>query len=353
MGRPNERFEDPLITVTSGNQANAWAGKKLPACEEVRPGVWAIPVPIPDSSLVYTLCYLALDGEGAIVIDPGWNSEQGWDHLVRGFRQAGCEPSRVSGIIVTHKNADHVGLAGRLKAVSGAWIGMGAEDARSVGVELGDVLALHRQQLVRWGVPETKLEEIVPTRRMIENLHVRPHADLVLADGEMVPGGSGVRLKVVTTPGHTAGHVSIVDEDRQLLFSGDHILPGITPNISLDSEGESDPLRSYLASLRKLVPYNHHEVLPAHEFRFQGLGTRIDMLTHHTRQRLDEVHQHVGRGKGGSVWELAQRLHWKYGWDRLNGQHLRLALGETAACVAYLRTAGQSLPVRVAYMDRR
>ena len=51
---------------------------------------------------------------------------------------------------------------------------------------------------------------------------------------------------------------------EKMLFSGDHILPEISPNISLWTEAEN-PLESYLASLDKLIPLEVKIVLPGHK----------------------------------------------------------------------------------------
>ena len=57
-------------------------------------------------------------------------------------------------------------------------------------------------------------------------------ADRLLEDGELadVPGW---KLRALHTPGHTPGHLCFVDERSRRLFSGDHVLPRITPNISV------------------------------------------------------------------------------------------------------------------------
>ncbi|MGA7206887.1 MAG: hydroxyacylglutathione hydrolase, partial [Specibacter sp.] len=74
-----------MITVTGDLQFKAWQEKAMPPVEEVRPGVWSIPVPFPGNPMRYTLAYLLKgDGEAALV-DPGWDSDEGWDALVAGL----------------------------------------------------------------------------------------------------------------------------------------------------------------------------------------------------------------------------------------------------------------------------
>ena len=72
-----------------------------------------------------------------------------------------------------------------------------------------------------------------------------------------------------TPPGHTPGHLCFVDERSRRLFSGDHVLPRITPNISVQRGAPPDPLGDYLDSLARTWDLDVDEVLPAHEWQFQ------------------------------------------------------------------------------------
>ncbi len=98
----------------------------------------------------------------------------------------------------------------------------------------------------------------------------------------------GLRLRAVWTPGHTPGHLCFHDETHDLLLTGDHVLPRITPNVS-SYDMTSNPLDDYLASLAKLRGIQPREVLPAHEYRFTGLDSRLDDLAEHHRERLAET----------------------------------------------------------------
>src|SRR5580692_2122599 len=98
------------VIVTGLAQQRAWRAREFPPVEQVTRGVWSVPVTIPDSPLRYTLCYLLLANAGAVVVDPGWQTEDGWQDLLRGLRTAGVEPDQVTGIVVTHVHLDHHGL---------------------------------------------------------------------------------------------------------------------------------------------------------------------------------------------------------------------------------------------------
>ena len=90
----------------------------------------------------------------------------------------------------------------------------------------------------------------------------------------------GRRLRAIWTPGHTPGHVCLHLEEEHparlpgngRLFSGDHLLPGITPHIGLyedpDDATVTDPLGDYLDSLERVGRLGPAEVLPAHQHAF-------------------------------------------------------------------------------------
>ena len=83
-------------------------------------------------------------------------------------------------------------------------------------------------------------------------------------DGDLVPL-EGRRLRAVWTPGHTPGHLCLYDEAADLLLTGDHVLPRITPNVGLQPHTAEPPLAAYLNSLRRVSAYADAEALPAHE----------------------------------------------------------------------------------------
>ena len=82
-----------------------------------------------------------------------------------------------------------------------------------------------------------------PPPDMFEEFSLVP--DRFLVDGER-PLGPGTDLLSVWTPGHTPGHVCFADTVRDVVLTGDHILPRITPNISPAPDDTDDLLGQYL-----------------------------------------------------------------------------------------------------------
>jgi glyoxylase-like metal-dependent hydrolase (beta-lactamase superfamily II) len=163
--------------------------------------------------------------------------------------------------------------------------------------------------------------------------------DRFLADGER-PLGPGTSLVNLWTPGHTPGHVCFIDDVRDVLLTGDHILPRITPNISHAPRQAGDILGDYLASLSAMRGIRAEEVLPAHEYRFIGLTQRIDGLLAHHEARLGEVMAALHDQPGCSTVAVAEALHWSRPWDQMLGLQRKFAIGEAYSHLVHLEATG-------------
>jgi glyoxylase-like metal-dependent hydrolase (beta-lactamase superfamily II) len=320
-------------------QRYAWLENLLPPVEEVRPGLWSIPVPWPDSSLRYTLAYLVSGRGGPALIDTGWPTDHGWDALAERVAQTGHDVTELRYVLVTHAHADHLGLAGRVREASGALVGMHPAETNVLLHRVGR--QEWRGRLSAWlgarGAPDDQRNEIADLMSGAVAFHARlARADFDIEDGGL-PLGAGTGLRAVHTPGHTPGHLCFYDERSDVLLTGDHVLPRITPHIGLPPGAEGDPLGDYEASLRALARYNPAEVLPAHEYRFADLGARLEELLSHHRTRLAEVEHAVANDPGLSTWAVAEALTWSRGWEQTRGGSRHSAVSETWAHLVHLQ----------------
>ena len=142
------------------------------------------------------------------------------------------------------------------------------------------------------------------------------------------------------TPGHTPGHLCFAEERTDLFFSGDHVLPRITPNISSGPGGLADPLGDYLSSLEAVRARTAAEVLPAHEWRFRGLADRVDSLTAPHEHRLTELLTAIAQHPGSTPWQLAAHLTWSRPWDQYERRMRIFAVTETDAHLRLLASRG-------------
>jgi hypothetical protein len=117
------------LTITGTLQREAWLARVMPPVEQLDGDLWSIPVPIPDNPLRYVSAYAFGTGAGLVLIDTGWESEESWQTLVAGLASIGAGLTDVRGVLVTHMHFDHIGLAGRVRQASGAWVALHPADA--------------------------------------------------------------------------------------------------------------------------------------------------------------------------------------------------------------------------------
>jgi glyoxylase-like metal-dependent hydrolase (beta-lactamase superfamily II) len=323
------------VRITGTLQKRAWAENVMPPVEKIRPDMWSIPVPMPDNPLRYVLVYVLETRGGVVLVDAGWNTEEAWTALVAGLARAGYGVADVRGVLVTHIHPDHYGLAGRVQEHSGAWVALHPKDEallreRYDESEMAGLVALTRQHLTRCGVPPEIIDELSEASMGIRNLIRLARVDVLLEDGDpiQIPGWN---LRAVWTPGHSPGHLCFVEPDRRLLLSGDHVLPRISPAVTVHPQQRPSPLADFLDSLAKVAKLDIGEVLPAHEYRFSGLAERVVGLVRHHQDRLTEVLTTVGEHPGVTAWDIAQHLTWSRPWETIPPFLRRSAAGETLA----------------------
>ncbi|UGY91138.1 MBL fold metallo-hydrolase [Streptomyces gobiensis] len=322
-------------------------------------GVWSIPVPIPDNPLGHTLVYLLDTGRGPVLIDTGWDDPTAWDTLTEGLAACGTDVSDIHGVLVTHHHPDHHGLSGQVRAASGGWIAMHPADSQVVRRtrEAHPSLWLDylTAKLTAAGAPD---DHLAPLRAAQPG--DLPGSRAALPDREIVPGElldlSGRRLRAIWTPGHTPGHVCLhLEEDHPLnrpghgrLFSGDHLLPEITPHIGLyedpDDATVTDPLGDYLDSLERVSRLDPAEVLPAHQHPFTGATGRVRELLAHHAQRLAGLRTLI-TGRPLTPWQLAEEMEWNRPWGRIPYGSRNIAVSEAEAHLRRLVKLGEAEPV--------
>jgi glyoxylase-like metal-dependent hydrolase (beta-lactamase superfamily II) len=328
-----------MVVVTGVLQKDAWDRHVMPPVEQVRPGIWSIPVPIPDNPLRYVLVYaFELDGGGIAIVDAGWNTDDAWNALNAGIAEAGGSITDVRSVLVTHIHPDHYGLAGRVRDESGAWIGLHPDDAvmlRARYVDVDDLLEKMRGLLEFSGVPGDTVPDLNMASMMIRSQVDMAEPDVLFEDGKEVevPGWD---LRTIWTPGHSPGHVCFHSERNKFLLSGDHVLPRITPNIGVHTQQIPNPLGDFLESLLKVQNLAVEEVFPAHEYRFSDLRGRLDAIILHHADRLAEIESLLTERPGMTAWEMAVNLKWSRPWDEIPQFMQRAAVGETLAHLVLL-----------------
>ena len=308
--------------------------------DRVRDDVWALRMPMPGEHMPYSFAYLLRDSAGGIhVIDPGLDRDDNralLGNALAGLDGGGAGMGDIRSIAATHLHPDHLGMAGRLRRETSAPLVMHrSEDAALAGQAAArwtpELLAAKAEE---WGVPTDRRPELAAlASRASAAIDVR--ADVVVDDGDLLGAGAeplipGFDLVAMWTPGHTSGSLSLRDDARNILFTGDHLLPVTFSGLGLGGDTATNALADYLASLEKVAAYPAHEVLPGHEYRFGGVATRAAEVAEHHLRRTREVAAVIEADATSSVWAIASQLTWTAGWSALAGFFLFSALSQTA-----------------------
>jgi glyoxylase-like metal-dependent hydrolase (beta-lactamase superfamily II) len=316
--------------------------RTVPPPSAVATGVWSIPVPFPNP-LAYVFCYCIRVRQGVVLVDLGWDSDEAWDALRLGLHRAGAELGDIVGAVLTHIHPDHHGLAKRIRDTTGAWIAAHPAELPHVA-EDEPARERYAEQMAEWlrqcGCPPSELAALTSDAAEVRSRLATIAPDVRLSDGVAVPETDG-RLISVHTPGHTPGHLCLVDESRRLVFTGDHVLPRVTPNVSWRPDVDPDPLADFVSSLERLRPYGRdYLALPGHEWAFDRLGHRLDELLEHHQRRLDEVQSVVDVG-ASTTWDVARSVKWGRPFEGLEPRARRSALGETGSHLIRLANTGR------------
>jgi glyoxylase-like metal-dependent hydrolase (beta-lactamase superfamily II) len=304
-------------------------------------GITRLPLPVGVHGIETVNAYVLADGPHVTLVDCGvWRAnpaDDGLADLRQGLRTAGYELADVSRIVVTHAHIDHYGLAGRLMELTGAELWMHAlTDLDCEKYRHPDTaVARRRDTYTDHGLPPAELPAVAHgLRDWMPYLYSVVEASTRLQGGEKIAIG-GRDWAVLHTPGHSTGHICLWSPDLQVVLSGDHLLPGVTPPVTFERGFDADPLRSYLDSLRSIEALRAAEVLPGHGSPFADVQRRIEAILRNKMRRLDAIRQAIEDGPA-TVVEIADRV-----FSRVMLQHQRsFALAETLAHIAYLRSDG-------------
>ena len=275
-------------------------------------------------------CFMAEGEDGWTIIDAGLNNA-----YTRELWEREIGDKSVKNLLITHYHPDHFGYAGGLQQKTGAKLRMTKTDADSgMASWQTEFLETMPSHYAASGVPEEMSDQMAENTADFQPLvNPLPRIDDYLIEGEKVQIGR-YEYEVINTPGHSDGMVCFYNKEENVLFSADHILPKITPNISYWFHGYENPLASYLASLEKIKKLDAGFVIPSHGKPFYGANDRIEELTKHHDERLEETREAIA--EPSTVYQTCERLFHR----PLTVHEMRFAVGETLAHLEFLRHTG-------------
>lgn len=196
-------------------------------------------------------CYL-LRGERTVLIDAG---AQGFAKgFVRGMQKLNIDPKEISLILITHGHWDHIGSLYPIQQMTGAQVAVHYYD--QPWVENGN--PAFPQGVNSYGKAMVWLAD-----RLIHPRLPPVNVDCVLDENGMSLANYGIPGRVIYTPGHTKGHVSVVLDSGEA-FVGDMANNDwylrLTPGLAV----LADDIQTLVGSWKKILPLGIKRVYPAH-----------------------------------------------------------------------------------------
>lgn len=167
-----------------------------------------------------TNCYVLTDDSGlGFIVDPAAPSQE-LDKKIDDFHEG-----QIKYILLTHGHFDHIGYADELRQRTGAKI----------------VIYQGEEKFLR--------NSALNLASFMSGLKLEPFdADIIVSDEEEIPFGES-KIKVIHTPGHTAGSCCYIIED--ILFTGDTLMTGSMGRTDFPTGNYNDIMQS-LKHLRNL-----------------------------------------------------------------------------------------------------
>ena len=287
------------------------AGWAEAGCTQVTDGVHRIPLQMPQDGLRAINVYALETPTGLALIDGGWHRPSTHDELSAALARIGRTPADIHDVYVTHVHRDHYTFAVELRRRHGSRVHLGRAEApgiEAIGRLGSNVPESSIRELHRAG--DTAIAEQAYRSSIDEPFFA---ADWELPDNWLSPGPidiPGHSIVAVHTPGHTKGHLVFHDSDRGICYTGDHVLPTITPSIGFELGDWELPLGRYLQSLTMLLDHPESTMAPAHGPVGSDVHARcLELLAHHDR-RLDQTRSAVIELGPTTGLQVARALTW-------------------------------------------
>lgn len=305
----------------------------------VTEGIYWLRMPLP-FELNHINLYLLEDHDGWYILDTGIGGSTTRDTWETLFKEAlGEKP--VKGVIVTHMHPDHMGQAGFLTEFWRAPLLMSRGEyltARALSAPPTDASQWPVEEYYhRAGLDAVALDRALQSESGFASV-VAPltRSFQRLQEGQLLTILSR-SWRVMIGRGHSPEHVCLYCDELKLLISGDHILPAITPNISVfATEPDANPLADYLQTLQPFTQLPAETlVLPAHNRPFVGLHKRLAYLEDHHQQKLNALLNACQEEQ--TALALLPAMFKR----ELNAQQMMFALGECLSHLNYLHIKGK------------
>ena len=270
-------------------------------------GISSIRLDLPFPSPRFVYCYVIEGDTGLAVLDTGVDLPESWQTYSAGLAALGHTVEDPTHVIGSHMHPDHIGMANRMIDNSDSDFVMHRVAADIA--HLYDDWTIYRATIAELAASGGATPEQVAAGTAAVDRPVwappSPPITRPVVDGDRIDLG-GRTLEVFHTPGHDRTHICMIDSATEHVFSGDHILPRITPHVAYDPE--QDALGIYLESLERFRQLDPPLTYPAHVGTPLERGAaRAQQIRVHHERRLETILDALVDGPLGA-WTISEQI---------------------------------------------
>ncbi len=276
---------------------------------EICEDLYRIQIPLQGSSLKTINSYLVKGSDRNLLIDTGYRTEECIKTIESSFAELGAKLEDTD-ILLTHFHNDHSGAATELiRPLRKIYVPVHEYAFFGIGKDAKAYTESRRPRYLKEGISDEKFDKMmyVTMPRAIGPDFFDRHF-VPIENNQAISAGK-YTFTAIHTPGHTPGHMCYWDEAHEIMFTGDHVLFDISPNI-IPCPSIPNVLGLYLYSLKRLREYPVATVLPGHGDS-GDLQPRIDELLKYHAARLNECESLVKLYPGKTAMEITGLLPWK------------------------------------------
>lgn len=197
-------------------------------------------------------CYV-IKQEGLILVDAGFPNQG--KKFLKQLETISIKPRDIPLIILTHGHADHIGSANEIKRLTGGKVAINQREKEWVEQALKPM----PPPVGLWGKIMTVMFKWAMSRLSFPGTPV----DLALGDQDFSLENYGINGKVIHTPGHTSGSMSLL-LDTGDAFVGDLAMNGLPMRIGAGMPIFAEDTNAIKKSWRSLLNNGAKRIYSAH-----------------------------------------------------------------------------------------